>query len=131
QGREVKIYTKAGDDGSTGLLGGDRVPKQSERIAVMGDVDELNALLGLARASLAVSTLDESLDKIQAWLFDLGGELACPPGGKFDLQGIGSAQIEFLENSIDAMSADLPELRNFILPGGTVLSARLHLARAV
>ncbi len=127
----MKIYTKTGDAGETGLFGGARIAKHSLRIAAIGEVDELNACLGLARQHSGETELDESLGHIQAWLFDLGGELACPPGGKFDLHGIHSRQIDYLETSIDRMTVALPELRNFILPGGSPLAAHLHLARGV
>jgi cob(I)alamin adenosyltransferase len=127
----LKIYTKTGDSGETGLYGGSRVGKQSLRIAAIGEVDELNALLGLARIDAADTILDDPIGRVQAWLFDLGGELASPAGGRLEHHGIGDKQIHWLEESIDGMSASLPDLRNFILPGGSTLAAHLHLARAV
>jgi len=126
----LKIYTRAGDDGSTGLYGGDRVSKTSPRIQAIGDVDELNALIGLSRTEASESPLDPILYQIQNWLFDLGAELASPPGGKFTVQSINASKIEFLEQSIDSLEETLPPLKAFILPGGTRLSALLHLARA-
>lgn len=127
----MKIYTRTGDDGTTGLLGGDRVAKVSPRIAAIGDVDELNALIGIARLHSAEQDLDRDLFRIQNWLFDLGSELACPPGGKFDLVAITEKHSEVLEASIDAMTDRLPPLKAFILPGGSPLAAQLHLARCV
>ncbi|MFZ4506706.1 MAG: cob(I)yrinic acid a,c-diamide adenosyltransferase [Fimbriimonas sp.] len=127
----MKIYTKTGDDGETGLLGGDRIAKNSPRIEALGDVDELNAAIGLARTHSAGSELDEILRKTQSWLFDLGAELACPPQGKFQVLSLSEREIEVLEHSIDTQTADLPELKEFILPGGTPLAAHLHLARSV
>jgi cob(I)alamin adenosyltransferase len=85
----MKIYTRTGDDGTTGLLGGDRIAKDSLRIAAIGDVDELNAAIGLARVYSGEQEIDGELFRIQNWLFDLGSELACPPGGKFDLSAAG------------------------------------------
>lgn len=124
----MRIYTKTGDDGTTGLYGGDRIPKTSSRIEAIGEVDELNTVLGLARAEAGAPDL---IDKIQHWLFDLGAELACPPGGKFDVRYIGGTQIGALERSIDEMTAALPPLKAFILPGGSPSAAALHYARAV
>lgn len=126
----MKVYTRTGDDGETGLLGGDRIEKTSRRITAIGEVDELNAALGLARAEGA-EALDQTLATVQNLLFDLGAELACPPGGKFALENIQEAHVAHLESSIDTLTAALPPLKNFILPGGTRLGACLHLARAV
>lgn len=123
----MKIYTRTGDDGTTGLLGGSRTHKSSPRIQAIGDVDELNAAIGLVRVVLA----EPMLEAIQCWLFDLGAELACPPDGKFEGRGPSRAAIEKLERSIDSMEAGLEPLKNFILPGGCEAAARLHLARAV
>jgi len=127
----VKIYTKTGDDGSTGLLGGDRISKTSSRITAIGEVDELNAAIGVVRLHAAGHPLDAVLLRVQHSLFDLGSELACPPDGKFDLHAITEAHVELLEKSIDEQTAALEPLKNFILPGGTPLAAHLHLARAV
>lgn len=121
----MKIYTKSGDTGETGLVGGIRVSKTSLRIDAIGEVDELNAAIGLCRAGLDLSLLGS----IQNWLFDLGSELASPGQERFHT--IGRNQTEVLEQSIDEMEASLPPLKNFILPGGTEASARLHLARSV
>jgi len=127
----LKLYTKTGDDGTTGLLGGDRTPKVSARIQAIGEVDELNALIGVVRLYSNGDSLDPLLARIQDWLFDIGAELACPPGGKFQLSRIGSKHSGVLEQSIDGQTAQLPELKAFILPGGSALAAHLHLARSV
>jgi cob(I)alamin adenosyltransferase len=127
----MRIYTRTGDEGTTGLLGGDRIAKGSPRIAAIGDVDELNAALGLARVYAAGSDLDAELTRLQNWLFDFGSELACPPGGKFAIAAIHEAHVAHLEASMDAMTAGLPPLKEFILPGGSPLAAHLHLARCV
>lgn len=127
----MKIYTKTGDKGETGLLGGDRIAKTSPRIRAIGAIDELNATLGIAHAFADESSLQGQIQRIQNWLFDLGSELACPPGGKFELISVGSKHLTELEQSMDQQTAGLPPLRNFILPGGTALAAHLHLARCV
>ncbi len=124
---EVKIYTKSGDEGETGLLGGSRVGKTELRIVAIGEVDELNAAIGLARTVCK----DPLLELIQCWLFDLGAELACPVGGKFEVHGPGAKQITELEASMDEMATELAPLKQFILPGGTEAGARLHLARSI
>ena len=126
----MKVYTKTGDAGQTGLLGGDRVSKTSLRIAAIGEVDELNAQIGIARTFATETPLDADLLKIQCWLFDLGAELASPPGSKFDAASITQEHNLYLENSMDALDGNLPSLKSFILPGGSGLSAHLHLARS-
>lgn len=126
----MKIYTKTGDDGTTGLVGGSRIGKDSPLIQAIGDVDELNALIGIARTHGA-GDLDDTLGKIQNWLFDLGAELATPPGGRFNNDSIGEANIDYLEQSIDSLTGQVEPLRNFILPGGSPLAAALHHARTV
>lgn len=125
----MRIYTGTGDDGTTGLLGGDRTPKNSDRITAIGDVDELNAALGVA--AVGDSAVRDDLRVIQNWLFDLGSELACPPEGKFDIVAVFEEHVCWLERSIDRQTAALPELKEFILPGGDRVAAQLHLARAV
>jgi cob(I)alamin adenosyltransferase len=125
---QVKIYTKTGDAGKTGLIGGLRVPKNSPRIAAIGDIDELNASVGLARCASVGSSLDSTLESIQNWLFEAGAEIASPGEERFET--IESGAIHRLETSIDEMTDELPELKNFILPGGTELAARLHVARS-
>lgn len=127
----MKIYTKAGDQGETGLLGGDRIRKSDLRMDVIGTIDELNAAFGVCRWLTASSSLEPTLNWLQNALFDLGSELACPPGGKFELTSVEDSDIERLELEIDKMTDQLPELKNFILPGGSPLAAQLHVARAV
>lgn len=129
--QEVRIYTRTGDKGTTGLVGGARVSKASLRIGAIGDIDELNACIGVCRASSSESFLDAELEKVQNWLFEIGAELATPPGRKYDNATIGEAQIEWLEHSMDEFDAELEPLKNFILPGGCLLAANLHFARSV
>lgn len=124
----MKIYTKTGDSGTTGLVGGDRVSKADPLMSAIGDVDELNAIVGVTRTH---SVDSQDLQSIQNWLFDLGAELATPAGSKFVNQSIGERQIAWLEASIDEMTSQLEPLRNFILPGGTAYGAALHHARTV
>lgn len=137
QADAMKIYTKTGDAGETGLLGGDRVSKVSFRIESIGEVDELNAAIGLAVALAKESAKDELnstielLTWIQHRLFDLGSELACPPGGKFELESIRASHTEKLETSMDERDSHLEPLKNFILPGGSSVAAQLHFARSV
>jgi len=129
----VKIYTKTGDDGETGLFGGARVSKASDRVDTYGTVDELNAVLGVARGRTMPTELDGPLARIQSELFTLGAELATV-SGKEDKLGIAlltEAQVVWLEGAIDAADAPLPPLKTFVLPGGTEAAAALHLARTV
>ena len=128
---EPKIYTKTGDQGDTGLLGGPRVAKDSLRPETVGTVDELNALLGMVRAESPSPDIDALLDRIQHDLFDLGAELATPEPAKLELCLIGTADVEALERAIDRFEGQLAPLANFILPGGTRAAATLHLARTV
>lgn len=123
----MKIYTGTGDEGQTGLLGGERVGKSSPRIDAIGAVDELNAALGLA----LVHGEDAELFRLQCWLFDLGAELASPPGGKFDVASIGPSHVAWLESRIDTHMEALQPLRAFLLPGGSARAAALHWARVV
>lgn len=127
----MKLYTKTGDDGTTGLYGGSRTAKTSSRIQAIGDLDELNASIGVVRLHSQGDPLDPLLSKIQCWLFDIGAELATPPGGKFVVATLTVAHAERLEQSIDEQSERLPPLKAFILPGGSELSAYLHLSRSV
>lgn len=127
----MKIYTKSGDEGMTGLVGGPRVMKTDARMEAIGTVDELNAHLGVCATMTQEPALVEPLEWLQNWLFDLGAELATPKESKFDHAAIDERNIGYLEESIDLLQEDLPELKNFILPGGSALSAQLHLARAV
>ncbi len=126
----MKIYTKTGDEGKTGLLGGSRVSKHSIRIHAIGEVDELNSFIGIA-AVVADSFIAAELSTIQHRLFDLGAELACEPGGDFMLISVTDAEIRALEASIDQMTSELPPLEKFILPGGSEAAARLHACRSV
>lgn len=125
----MKIYTKTGDAGETGLVGGQRVPKDSLRIEAIGDVDELNAVIGLCRLHACGSSLDTLLEQVQNRLFDLGAELASPDREQH--QSLSEEDALVLEQSIDEQTARLEPLRNFILPGGCSLGCHLHIARAV
>lgn len=127
----MKIYTKTGDDGSTGLLAGGRVLKDSPRIEAYGTVDELNAVLGVARAAGLDPHADEIVEEIQDELFVVGSALADPnPDGRFH-RVIDPEFVTRLEGEIDALEAELPPLTRFILPAGTPGAAQLHLARTV
>ena len=131
--RLTRIYTRTGDDGSTGLGGGQRVPKQSARIEAYGTVDELNSCLGVALASGLCEENAALVKQIQNDLFDLGGDLCILEEDKarFKLNGVEAAQVKWLEQSIDRMQKSLKPLENFILPGGTLGAANLHVARCV
>lgn len=127
----MRIYTKTGDKGMTGLVGGSRVSKTDPRIGAIGEVDELNAALGWARAASLPPDLDEILGGAQARLFDLGAELATPEESKFNNAFLNESDVLRLERSIDSMDDELPPLASFILPGGSEAAARLHLARSI
>jgi cob(I)alamin adenosyltransferase len=127
----MKIYTKTGDDGTTGLYGGGRVRKDHPRVEAYGAVDELNAALGLARAETLPAEVDELLARIQNELFDLGAELATPQPALQRLAVVGTREIAALESAIDRFDADLAPLKNFILPSGSRAAAALHLARTI
>jgi cob(I)alamin adenosyltransferase len=126
-----KIYTRTGDDGTTGLVDGSRTPKDAPRMAAIGDVDELNATLGLVALHLSGEALAR-IRMIQNDLFDLGADLATPgedfTPGEMTLRIVG-AQVTRLEDELDAMNAALAPLSSFILPGGTPAGAALHIAR--
>lgn len=146
--RLSKIYTRTGDDGSTGMADGSRVSKADNLFSVMGDIDELNSHIGLVRAHLAqtvanneasngkpslahlpsqkASDFTQALVIIQHLLFNIGGELAMP-----EYEGIITTHIEWLEQQIDEMNTILPPLKDFILPTGSVLVSQLHVARSV
>ena len=136
-----RVYTRTGDDGKTALVGGKRVRKDDPRIAAYGDVDELNSVLGMARATLeepgykrraAARRLDHSLAFIQQELFDLGSELATPPGAEYQgMIRVGEQNVARLEELIDELQPDLTPLESFVLPGGGSAGAVLHLARTV
>ena len=133
----MKIYTKTGDSGETGLFGGGRIPKDSLRVAAYGEVDELNAALGMARALDPPEFADALLQAIQRDLFTVGAELATPDPDKLhkalsrSRAAIGESDITALEHAIDGHESRLEPLKNFILPGGAPKAAALHLARTV
>lgn len=127
----MKIYTRTGDEGETGLFGGPRVKKDSARIEAYGTVDELNAFLGLARTEAIPPAIDHLLAQVQADLFSVGAELATPEPKKLTLPLVGDEEVTQLELAIDALEEPLEPLRNFILPGGTKAAAALHVARGV
>jgi cob(I)alamin adenosyltransferase len=130
-----RIYTRTGDDGSTALGSGERRPKYDLRVAAYGTVDEVNAVIGIARLHAAGNReLDAMLARIQNDLFDVGADLCLPdkgkgPGGaRLDVT---NAQVEWLERQIDRLNGELAPLRSFVLPGGSAAAAYLHLARTV
>lgn len=129
----MKIYTKTGDRGDTGLIGGQRIRKSSLRIDCYGTVDELNAVLGLAASQIGpADTLHDPVHRVQDDLFTLGCQLAAPnPPAKAPLPQLDVAMVQRLETQIDEWQLILPPLKVFILPGGCELSARLHIARTV
>src|SRR5712692_9845324 len=134
--RLTRIYTRGGDKGETSLGDGSRVAKQSLRVAAFGTVDEANAAIGLTRLHVSAGSdaeADAMLARIQNDLFDLGADLCTPEGGRRGAGAlrIAAAQVERLEREIDAMNAALAPLDSFVLPGGTVAAAHLHLARTV
>lgn len=130
--RLSKIYTRTGDAGTTGLGDGTRVAKDDLRIHALGDVDELNAIIGVLRSQITASQItdkaawDKSLSLIQHWLFDLGGEVCIP---NYNL--LQAISVEYLEKEIDRMNEDLPMLKDFILPAGSLACSYAHQARAV
>lgn len=127
----MKIYTKAGDDGTTGLLGMGRVAKDDPRIAAYGTVDELNATLGIVRASALGGQFDPLVARLQDELFIIGSALADPdPTGRFHL-AVGPELAEAIEADIDRLELQLAPLTQFILPGGTLAAAQTHLARTI
>lgn len=130
----MKIYTRRGDTGQTDLFGGDRVGKDALRVAAYGDVDELNATIGMAAAAGADDELLEALRGIQSALFDLGASLATPDPAhrqKAGLVGVAATDVESLETLIDRLESKLSPLQTFILPGGTASAAAFHVARTV
>ena len=133
----MKVYTRTGDDGTTGLFGGDRVAKSHPRIAAYGTVDETNAVLGLARAHLAgldstgSQDLAALLARLQEELFVCGGDLASPHDTKYPVPRIEQRHVDALEADIDRLEEGLAPLKHFIMPTGTPAAAALHLARTV
>lgn len=125
--RLSKIYTRTGDDGSTGLGDGSRIAKDSLRVSAYGSTDEANSCIGVILAQAGVKTaISDVLTRVQHQLFDLGGEL-CIPG----MELIQDGDITALEHDLDALNADLPPLKDFILPGGGAAAAHCHVARTV
>ncbi len=129
----MKIYTKTGDAGDTGLFGGGRVSKASQRVETYGELDELNSIIGLVRTEPIDQASDALLAAVQSRLFDLGAELATSPDSKVELgiAGVTEGDVELLEHAIDRAEAELSPLRTFVLPGGSRPAAYLHLARTV
>ncbi|MCC9656385.1 cob(I)yrinic acid a,c-diamide adenosyltransferase [Rhodopirellula halodulae] len=141
----MKIYTRTGDSGTTGLFGGPRVAKDDSRIEAYGTVDELNASLGIIRAAIdlqtqqpcdesvqcGLSALDAKIVQVQHELFSIGAELASPHPDQFDLRVIGQPHIQRMEEWIDTAERDLPPLKQFILPGGSMVASQIHYSRAV
>jgi cob(I)alamin adenosyltransferase len=130
----MKIYTRTGDQGDTGLFGGGRVPKDHPRVAAYGDVDELNSALGVVRAG-ASGFFDPLLESIQRDLFSIGGQLATPDPKRvqksLDKAVLSPERIAEFERLMDESDAELPPLRAFVLPAGTATAAALHLARTI
>jgi cob(I)alamin adenosyltransferase len=127
----MKIYTKTGDAGETGLWGGQRVSKDALRVHAYGTADECNAAIGVARASGVDAGLDATLGQVQAQLFVVGADLATPGEGGANIPRVGATEIGFLEAQIDTLEAELEPLKQFILPGGTAGASHLHVARTI
>ncbi len=127
----MKIYTRGGDAGQTGLLSGARVWKDSSRIESFGTVDELNALLGMVRTEDLSDDDDQLLHQIQRQLFSIGAVLAQPRGSAGGARAVSPDAVRVLESAIDEREGRLPALKSFILPGGTPAAAKLHVARCV
>ena len=129
----MKLYTSTGDDGTTGLFGGDRVSKDDARIDAYGAVDELNASLGLALVSCTHEPISRHLGPVQSRLFDLGADLATPAGSSYSdkVARMNTEQVKQLEESIDAIDGMNDPITSFVMPGGTELASRLHLARCI
>ncbi len=132
----TKIYTRTGDDGTTGLGDGKRLPKYDLRVAAYGTVDETNASIGVARHALGPddAALDTALMRIQNDLFDLGADLCVPDRGEplpYEPLRVVDSQVAWLETEIDRMNAELKPLASFVLPGGTAAAAALHMSRTI
>jgi len=128
----MKIYTKTGDSGTTSLFSGGRVPKTHLRVEAYGTVDELNSILGVARAQKPHAQTDAWLAQVQRQLFHLGADLATPLNAQSDwVVRMDMGTVQWLETTIDEMTAQLPELKHFILPGGSLAAAQIHVARTV
>jgi cob(I)alamin adenosyltransferase len=126
-----KIYTRTGDDGSTGLVGGGRISKADPLMAAIGDVDEANSAIGMALTSIDDESTAATLRRVQNELFDLGADLATPLDMGEGALRVTAEQIDRLEREIDAMNDHLSPLTSFVLPGGAAGAAQLHLARAI
>jgi cob(I)alamin adenosyltransferase len=124
--RLSKIYTRTGDDGTTGLGNGERIPKDDIRVEAYGTVDELNSALGVVAANGLPEHLNVLIASIQQSLFDMGGELCIP-----NTIAVSADDVEFLEQQLDALNADLPPLKDFVLPGGNAAAAACHMARTI
>ncbi|CAN5902896.1 cob(I)yrinic acid a,c-diamide adenosyltransferase [soil metagenome] len=131
----MRIYTRTGDEGETGLFGGGRVKKDHPRTSAYGDVDELNSVLGLARATAPLELFDDLLEAVQRDLFSIGGRLATPEPDKvakaIEKAVLPPERASSFERVMDDAELELPPLRAFVLPGGTAKAAALHLARTV
>jgi cob(I)alamin adenosyltransferase len=130
----VKIYTRTGDAGETGLFDGTRVVKSDPRVGAYGDVDELNAWLGLVRASMTGGPVARMVEQIQRDLFAVGARLADPAhriADRVEKAAVSSGDVSRLEDWIDSLEAELPPLRRFILPGGSTSGSALHVARTI
>jgi cob(I)alamin adenosyltransferase len=131
----MKIYTKTGDKGETGLFGGGRVPKDHPRVAAYGDVDELNSVLGVVRATEPTTLFDPLLESIQRDLFSIGGHLATPDPDRvrkaLERAALSSQRVSEFEQAMDEAEGELSPLKAFVLPAGTPKASALHLARTV
>ena len=134
----MKLYTRSGDAGTTGLFGGGRVGKDHPRVEAYGTVDEVNAFLGFAAAACDASRTTEArfleiLAEAQSWLFDIGADLATPEGNAHESQvlRIGDSEVAVVERWIDEVDGRNAPMRSFVMPGGSELAARLHLARTI
>jgi cob(I)alamin adenosyltransferase len=134
----MKLYTRSGDDGTTGLFGGGRVGKDHPRVEAYGTVDELNACLGLAASACADDHATEArfaeiIAEAQSWLFDIGADLATPEGNAQEerVLRIGDSEVAVVEGWIDEIDGRNEPMRSFVMPGGTEVAARMHLARTV
>ena len=131
QGHTMKIYTRTGDDGTTGLYGGARTRKDDPRVEAYGTVDETNAVIGLARACGLPREIEDVLAAVQSTLFDVGAALATPADRAASVPTVADRDVVVLEQAIDALEVRLEPLRTFVLPGGSEAAARLHVARTV
>ncbi|EQC43486.1 cob(I)yrinic acid a,c-diamide adenosyltransferase [Bacteriovorax sp. Seq25_V] len=134
--KKAKVYTKTGDDGTTSLVGGERVQKSNARIHLYGDIDSLNSHVGLALSFKSAKQQHQAFDylgELQSRLFDIGSNIAClaKERDKFQLPTISKSDITELESLIDQLEAQLPALKNFIMPGGCLMASQLHVCRTL